>query len=325
MEKKDAKYEFKKNLLRASHCKEFEGAKKEWVIVYDEKRDKQDGKCICQRNIKYVTYWYNKKTRKSISTGSSCSKKFNMGNNKVNKYFSKVFINQFKKGEYTTIDNIDKYCKSVQERLVKCFQNEFENIKKNYAQNDTDNGFILKEENYVPMNLKELLKNIEILIKDYELEYLQDIHSKIVNEIKNIYYMEKAIQQNKIYSVRAIKKNYKPENNTDHSSYKFYTTLEKCYEYISKRRDWLHEYASIKFEILCKNEIIDVIVEKKKVMKKVYPKITETAEEAYQKLTEEYTKKRWGLDDVYDKKKYSVTLLPVEGIHNIWVTSGFKH
>jgi len=271
---KNAKYNFDANLISASYNKELTHSKKEWVFIYEEKRDKQDGVCICQRKVKNIIYMYNIKTKKTIIVGSACHKKFNMESSKVDKFLLNILKPHLEKGEYLLIDNIITYSKSIQEQLIKTIQNKFDDIINNYKQiNCLDNGYILTENNYVPKNLKELSQNIRILIREYELEYLQDIYLLICNKINEIYEERKKYEESKIYCVKTYVRNYMPGMGTDYFEKQYYyTSLEKCNEHISKcptigvteysGYGWSeNENTYLKIEILCKYQIIKIIGE----------------------------------------------------------------
>lgn len=274
MSKKDAKYNFDNNLLNASYSKELDIAKKEWKFICEEKRNITDGLCICQRKVKHVIYMYNIKTRKTICVGSICHKKFNMENSKVNDILSNIFKNFLEKGEYIIIGNVVTYCKTIQTELIRLFENKYEYIKNGFCcKNKWDNGYILEEKNYVPNDLIELSKKIDILIKEYELEYLQDLYLEIHNKINEIYNEREIYEKSKNYSVREYRKNYVPGCGVDYFDKQYYfTSLEMCNEHISKlpnigvtiytgHRYTRSEDTYIKYEIIYNNQIIKIIGE----------------------------------------------------------------
>lgn len=279
MPKKDAKYKFDTNLKSASCNKELEHAKKEWKVICKEKRDKQDGLCICQRKIKNIIYMYNLKTKKTIIVGLKCHEKFNMENSKVNTILSTLLNNHIEKGEYLNINNIITYCKSIEEQLLKYIQDELTNLVINFHE---DKIFerkycvptIRKESDYVPKNLIKLSENINILIKEYKFENLKDIYSSVCNRINEIYKENKRYEESKIYCVNVFTVSWSQYQGTNYSIYhRYYTSIDKCNEYISKcpnvgitvfsapGRWWSDENTYIKFEILCKNKIIEIIGE----------------------------------------------------------------
>ena len=138
--KKNATYKFNTNLLKASSSQILKDAKKEWRVIYEEERDKQDGLCICQRNVKYVTYMYNVITQYTIIVGTKCSTKFNMNKTKLaNNILNNILKRNLTKGEYTNIDNIITYCKSIEEELLNNFLTEYEDIIKKYSYYDNCN------------------------------------------------------------------------------------------------------------------------------------------------------------------------------------------
>jgi hypothetical protein len=93
--KKNATYNFNTNLLKASEGKDIESVIKQWEIIYEEKREHQDGLCICQKKVKNIIYMYNINTTNTIIVGSSCRKKFNMENNKISNKILKVLFTPF--------------------------------------------------------------------------------------------------------------------------------------------------------------------------------------------------------------------------------------
>ena len=187
MEKKDAKYKFDTNLIKASHSKDLETAKKEWKIIFTEKRDEIDGLCICQRKVKYVTYMYNIETQNTIIVGTKCREKFNMGEENIkNKILTQILRNNLEKGEYVNIDNILEYCKSVEEQLLKYIQDEFNVMLNQYTESEKYWEDMVKGECYIPKSLIELLINTSELVEKYKLEYLGNVRSLIDNKIKEI-------------------------------------------------------------------------------------------------------------------------------------------
>jgi len=249
-----ATYNFDANLINASHDKELENAKKEWKFICEENRNVADGLCICQRKVKNVIYMYNIKTKNTICVGSTCHKKFNMGNEKLSEDLTNIFKKKLEKGEYLIIDNIVSYSTSIEDELIEFFQNKM-NINSIYI-------------------LTTLSKEINILIKDYDLQYLHDIYIKICDKINQMCEKRKKDEESKIYSVKEFYRNYMPGMGTDYyEKTKYYCdSLEKCNEYISKRPIvGVVQYSGygyttcediyLKYEILCKNEIIKTIGE----------------------------------------------------------------
>jgi hypothetical protein len=285
---KNAKYKFNTNLLKASYSQELENAIKEWNIICDEKRNINDGICICQRKVKNVIYLYNIKTKNTIIVGSACYKKFNMKNEKLsNKILSEILRNSIIKGEYTNIDNIITYCSEVQEQLLTYINTEYTNNISNIEK------------------LKELSIVIKDLIHQYNLDYLVDINLLITNkldelvkekqqleleykmrideenkqkeirklkyleyknriddenkqrEIKKLEYLEskKKIDESKIYCVRKYIRFYisgfKYETTIDAN----FVTMDECINYLSNMKP-SNEFSVLKIEILLHGKII---------------------------------------------------------------------
>jgi hypothetical protein len=92
-----AKYNFNKNLIKASYKKDLCDAKNEWCIIGNESREYQNGLCICQRKVKHIIYMYNLKTNLTIMVGSKCAKKFELTNNSLlnNNILRKILQSNF--------------------------------------------------------------------------------------------------------------------------------------------------------------------------------------------------------------------------------------
>ena len=87
-----AKYAFDSNLLQLSMNEDIELAKKEWILIRKDKLRTKDGICICQHTIKNIVYCYNINTKRYISVGLVCCKKFKLKlKQNSNKLLQKVF------------------------------------------------------------------------------------------------------------------------------------------------------------------------------------------------------------------------------------------
>lgn len=228
---KDAKYKFELNLLKASVSQIIDNAKKEWNIIYEEKRENNDGLCICQRKVKNVIYMYNLNTKNTIIVGSTCCKKFNMSNDILN---NKILINILKKslikGEYTIIDNIITYCQSVEDQLLNHFQIKFEEIiEKN----------IPKEDGYSSsyrccQDLESLSNDINELIQSYNLNYLDNIYNLITTKLNKLVEERNNYKKSLIYCVKTYTEEQNPIIGRDTHEYEnYFNTLEKCEIYIN--------------------------------------------------------------------------------------------
>lgn len=230
----DDKYNFDKNLLSVSHNKELESAKKEWTLICKETRDKQDGLCICQRNVKHVIYMYNIKTKKTIIVGTTCHKKFNMGNNKTNTFLSDIFKNHIEKGEYTIIDNIVIYNKSIQEQLINYFQTKFDKLIKIW---DIKSQIKYTNDDF-QYSLEDLSEDINILIKEYELEYLTDIYQSICNKIIEYNEEDKKYSEELEKNIRYIK--FNPDNKKKSELAQQFNKTEAYINAIQLNKIWKH-------------------------------------------------------------------------------------
>ena len=166
-----AKFNFNNNLIKASYSKDLIQAKKEWFILNEEKRDEQDGLCICQRKVKNIVYMFNPKTNLTIIVGMQCKKKFQLNNSYLQNHILKnILISNLSKGEYEIIDNIIKYSKNIEDELIKFFQNKIENSNNNLK------------------TLLSIKNEINEIIDTYSLTYLNNIYELINNKIININY-----------------------------------------------------------------------------------------------------------------------------------------
>jgi len=246
-----AEYNFNENLKKASSSASLQEAKKEWVEVFNETRMNKDGLCICQqKNIKFLKYFYNIKTKLTIIVGSSCCKKFDFGVDKIkNKILENILKNIILKGEYQVIDNIVEYTNSIEEQLIEYFEKY--TLSKNIS------------------TLKKVTEDIKILIDDYTLYYLNDIYNTLNNLIKLI---EKEEENLKVYSIEIHRRNYIPGAGRDIfvDKYKF-SSIEKCEDFISKLQIGITNVTRYREEntiecakIILNNEIIKIVNEKNK-------------------------------------------------------------
>jgi hypothetical protein len=101
MIKIQVKHKFNENLLKLSQSSDIKIAKTEWYEIYKETKENgmEYGLCICQHKIKHIIYMFNKYTKKTISVGTGCCKKFKLQQNKLNnRILEDVFKNIFIKG-----------------------------------------------------------------------------------------------------------------------------------------------------------------------------------------------------------------------------------
>jgi hypothetical protein len=166
MIEKSSKYKFDKNLLGLSLAKDIEEAKKEWYYICNETRPSDDGLCICQHKIKHVVYLYNKTTKKAISVGSACYKKFNFDAEKMSSpTFNYVLRDAIEKGKYIMIGNVIEFSNEVKDHLIECFWRSYNNVK------------------YMKDARWDFLNTVKSLIDEYNLEYLEAFHEEIHDDI----------------------------------------------------------------------------------------------------------------------------------------------
>ena len=166
-----AKYNFNKNLIKASYKKDLYDAKNEWCIIGNESREYQNGLCICQRKVKHIIYMYNLKTNLTIMVGSKCAKKFELTNNSLlnNNILRKILQSNLQKGDYEIIDNIIIYSNKIEEQFKKYFQSKIDNNLINL------------------LALLDIQNELKELINTYSLIYLNNIYETLniqINKIK---------------------------------------------------------------------------------------------------------------------------------------------
>lgn len=178
-----AKYNFDKNLIKASYKKDLYGAKREWFILCEDTREEQDGLCICQHKVKHITYMYNPKTKLTIIVGSKCAKKFELNNFLLpNEVLRKILNKNLIKGDYEKIKNIITYSNNIEDQFIKYF----EKIINKYNNNEN--------------KLVETQKEIKDLIETYSLKYLNNIYETINNKIIDIQQNKQFIKYDEIKS-----------------------------------------------------------------------------------------------------------------------------
>jgi hypothetical protein len=156
------KYNFNNNLLKASISDNIEDAHKEWQVICTHDRNDTDAHCICGHVVKNVKYMYNIKNKKTIIVGCVCFKKFNLNNKKLsNKIFKNVLQKVLQKGEYKNIDDIDQYCENIKIELINHFKDRLDELKLINSNNKAD-------------LLCQLKKEVDIIIQDYDINYLNN-------------------------------------------------------------------------------------------------------------------------------------------------------
>jgi hypothetical protein len=155
-----SEYRFITNLIAASHSKTLEEAMKEWEIVkYENRKDYNGTQCICNHRIKRIVYLFNMFTKKIITSGRGCVKKFaskieqkHKGHRMIREICS-LFINS---GQYLKIEDIDKYTSDCAQALK---------IK------------IIQELNEAPTisDIAKLKADVSELVFHYKIDYLKEI------------------------------------------------------------------------------------------------------------------------------------------------------
>jgi len=193
MSEKSSKYKFDKNLLELSTAQEIDEAKKEWYYICNETRQSDDGHCICNHKIKHVVYLYNKTTKKAISVGSACYKKFNLDAEKMSSpTFNYVLRDAIEKGKYTMIGNVMQFSDEIIDHLIECFWRAYDNVK------------------YMKDARWDFLNTVKALMDEYSLNYLEsfyhEIHDDVV-KLDNADELIKLIEQAKMDRFNEIQQN----------------------------------------------------------------------------------------------------------------------
>jgi hypothetical protein len=117
---------------------------------------------------------YNKLTKNTISVGTDCYKKFGFKKNGIikNPIFYNVIKNILQHGGYEIIEDIVSYVNKTEESLIKYIKNEYENIINKHP---------IKLD-----KLEELIKNIEDLINEYDIQYLIIIFNEIKEKLEQL-------------------------------------------------------------------------------------------------------------------------------------------
>ena len=227
-----AKYNFDTNLLKASSSSNIDDAKKEWVVLIKEKIE-DNALCICQRKVKIVTYLFNTKTHLTIIAGTTCCKKFNMTTETINNnLYSKILIDNLKKGAYIHIDNIVKYSDDIQKHLQDYFEEQLE-IKSHNLHSAIKMGNKGSRIEYNELNnLVNLRKKIDDLKSLYSLEYLNENITKIDSKIVD--FKEKIA--NRRYMVVYYYNHYTRGNGRDKFKWDgTFSSIEECKEWIKNK------------------------------------------------------------------------------------------
>lgn len=243
------KYNFDKNLIKASYNKDLYVAKREWQIIGNDIMEEQNGLCLCQRKVKHITYMYNPKTKLTIIVGSKCAKKFELNNFSLpNNILRDILKSNLLKGDYEIIDNIIRYSNNIEEQFIKYFQNKIDNNAHN--------------------KLLDILNELKELINIYSLRYLNNIYETLNTKIKKINMHKELIDKCLVYSVKTktFTHNYIPGQSSDiYENIKLFRDIDECNNYILSLKPFGrkiikgYRYTLIKIEIIYKNDIIKTL------------------------------------------------------------------
>lgn len=171
-----AEYNFNQNILKASSvsCKSIQEAILEWEYFHEAKSS--DGLCICQRKIKNVKYFINRKTKRKIMVGSTCCKHFVVNTIKIkNKILESYLKDTILKGEYQIIDNMIEYSNSIEQQLIEHFERY--SSSKNMFQ------------------IKSAIREIQVLMDDYSFHELEGIFNTLSGVLSNRIELEEIEQK----------------------------------------------------------------------------------------------------------------------------------
>jgi len=175
---RSSKHKFDKNLLALSCSQDVEGAKQEGRTGWRESRKESDGLCLCQHRIKHIVYLYNKKTKKTISVGCECYKKFNFDAREMSNYMLQYVMREvLSKGEYARIDNVIEFSESIKDRLPGVIWRGYENVK------------YRKDERY------RFLNEVEDLVESYGIDYLAVAYDEMKEDSDKLDRADEIIRQ----------------------------------------------------------------------------------------------------------------------------------
>jgi len=155
---------FKNNLMKASNnVDKYDEATKEWLL-FDSYTSEDKCTCLCEHNIKKVSFYINKYNSNIICCGTTCSKKFNLGVNYIkNNILHKILNIKKIYNKNMKITNIKEYLDYAKDEL---------NI---FLNNEIEKSSVTK--------LIELLDNIIEIKNLYELSFFDEIIQNIKNKI----------------------------------------------------------------------------------------------------------------------------------------------
>jgi hypothetical protein len=112
-------HKFDKNILGLSKTKNVDELHLEWVAVGYEKTDGNDTRCICSRWIKYVYYFYNHVTNRTIAVGTACADKLKeiIGRNGKARSVVNLCDLGLKPGIYTEITDLEAYSEEIRRQI----------------------------------------------------------------------------------------------------------------------------------------------------------------------------------------------------------------
>lgn len=209
--KTKSKFDFKENIKKLSVSKNDEELIDEWEFISEEKHSDNSLKCICNKNISQVFYYFNKINGNYINVESKCRDALGLSKEKTTNVIKQTLIN-FIIGKYT---NIYDFLECSTEYRIKIF--EFLNK-------------MIDDKN----NFEMLIEYIEMIIsitngignKNTSFKLFNDLHEKILIKILNIKSKEIIKESDDIIQLKShcgdVKNvmNYIPINSQIYVSYK---------------------------------------------------------------------------------------------------------
>ncbi len=112
-------HKFEKNILGLSKTRNVDELHLEWVAVGYEKTDGNDVRCVCNRWIKYVYYFYNHVTNRTIAVGTACADKLKeiIGRNGKARSVVNLCDLGLKPGIYTEITDLEAYSEEIRRQI----------------------------------------------------------------------------------------------------------------------------------------------------------------------------------------------------------------
>lgn len=182
-----SKYNFEKNIQILSKSKNIKIIPNEWVYI---NTSIDTGRCICNRSIKHINYFFNNETGNTIMVGNACKKKLqlNKTRNSIHKFVDKLL---YDKGIYYQIldfikysnDTMNKIIDDIDERIsYKQTSKDLELLKINLLTLNSK----LKKPDDIYQKIKNLCDNIDKIVDNKKHNYIIIKLTSLINSIKNI-------------------------------------------------------------------------------------------------------------------------------------------